>query len=264
MTDVLDHNRRVWNKQSLSGENRWCQPVDRNTIRRAREGTWDVILTPNICVPRAWFNDVRGKDVLCLASGGGQQAPVLAAAGARVTSYDNSEEQLALDAQVAQREGLEIKTIRGDMANLAALDSERFDLVFHPVSNVFAEAVRPVWKECYRVLRKSGRLLAGFMNPAFFLFDHDALAAGGAPVVVNRLPYADIRDLDPEQLELRRGRVEAFEFSHSLDDQIGGQLDAGFIIAGYYEDTWDDEATPLNKYMPTSMATLALKQSVSG
>lgn len=259
MSDVLEHNRRAWNEQSKSGESRWCQPVEGATIQQARQGNWSVILTPNNSVPPRWFGALQGKDVLCLASGGGQQAPVLAAAGARVTSCDASEEQLAMDAQVAKREGLEIELVQGDMADLSAFEDERFDIVFHPVSNVFAESVRPVWQECYRVLRTPGRLLSGFMNPDFYLFDHDAIEAGGALTVVNRLPYADTGDLEPEKLELRRSRAEAFEFSHSLDDQIGGQIDAGFLIAGFYEDHWADEATPLNVYMPTSMATLAIK-----
>ena len=44
------------------------------------------------------------------------------------------------------------------------------------------------------------------------------------------------------------------------DDEIGGQIAAGFAIEGFYEDRWDNEATPLNQYMPTSMATLAVKR----
>ena len=55
---------------------------------------------------------------------------------------------------------------------------------------------------------------------------------------------------------------EALEFSHSLDEQIGGQLAAGLVVAGFYEDHWSEEATPLNSYMPTSMATLAIKPAV--
>jgi hypothetical protein len=37
------------------------------------------------------------------------------------------------------------------------------------------------------------------------------------------------------------------------------QTDAGFLIAGFYEDYWNDQATNLNKYTPTFIATLALK-----
>ena len=259
MTNVLDHNRDAWNAQSRGGESRWCQPVDERTIASARQGDWNVILTPTINVPRHWFGEVRGKRILCLASGGGQQAPVLAAAGAHVTSFDNSDEQLEKDALVANREGLALRLVQGDMADLSCFADAAFDLIFHPVSNVFAKEVRPVWRECHRVLVASGRLLAGFMNPDYFLFDHDAIEAGEAMVVRNTLPYSDIDDLPDHRLEMKRQERVAFEFSHSLDDQIGGQIDAGFVLAGFYEDRWSDAATPLNRYMPTSMATLAIK-----
>lgn len=257
--DILDYNREAWNRQSNSGDSPWCQPVDPETIAAARRGEWEVILTPQIAVPKAWFGELKGARLLCLASGGGQQAPVLAAGGAVVTSFDASEEQLAKDQLVAEREHLDVELEQGDMADLSRFDDSSFDIVFHPVSNVFAQDVRPVWRECHRVLRDAGRLLSGFMNPCFFLFDHDDIEQGGSLTATFRLPYADQSDLPAEQLRARMAAGEAMEFSHSLDDQIGGQIAAGFSIHGFYEDRWDSEATPLNEYMPTSIATLAIK-----
>jgi len=262
--DVLEHNRRAWNRDAASGECRWSQPVDAATIRRARVGDWSVILTPNRPVPRDWFGELAGARVLCLASGGGQQAPVLAAAGAGVTSFDASDVQLELDAAVALREGLALQTRRGDMADLGVFADAAFDLVFHPVANVFVPDVLPVWRECHRVLRPGGRLLAGFMNPAYFLFDHQALAQGGPPLAVFELPYADTSHLPPERLDAWVAAGEALEFGHSLNTQLGGQIAAGFVIAGFYEDHWDAAATPLDGFMPTSMATLAIKPEAPG
>jgi SAM-dependent methyltransferase len=259
MIDVHRHNQDAWNTESRSGSSPWCQPVNESTIEKARNGDWEVVLTLNRSVPRTWFDGVEGKRVLCLASGGGQQVPILAAAGARVTSFDISEEQLAKDGLVATREGLDINLIQGDMTDLSCFGAERFDLVFHPVSNVFSSDVRVVWRECYRVLASDGRLLSGFMNPAYYLFDHDSLEEGGPLLVRNRLPFAENNDLSPERLEQRLNQPEALVYSHSLDDQIGGQIDAGFLIAGFYEDEWTDEASRLNSYMPIFIATLALK-----
>jgi SAM-dependent methyltransferase len=259
MTDLLEHNRQAWNLQSNSGENPWCEPVDAHVIAAARRGDWQVILTPNIAVPRDWFGALADRRVLCLASGGGQQAPVLAAAGARVVSFDNSDAQLAKDAAVAAREGLWLATERGDMADLSRFPDASFDLVFHPVSNVFAPDPRIVWRECHRVLAPGGRLLAGFMNPDFFLFDHEDLERGGPLAVRHRLPFADVTDLPAERLAARIAAGDALEFSHSLDAQIGGQIAAGFVIAGFYEDRWNEAATRLDPYMPTAMATLAVK-----
>ncbi len=258
--DILQLNRAAWDRQSQSGESPWVQPVDEITISNAKQGIWSVILTPTIEVPRDWFGNLQGKRILGLASGGGQQMPVLAAAGGRVTSFDNSPEQLAKDRVVAEHEGLEITTVQGDMADLGVFPDGSFDLIFHPVSNVFAPDVRVVWRECFRVLDQGGSLLAGFMNPDYYLFDHEEIENGGPLEVKFPLPYADSESLTTEEMNARVQRGEAIEFSHSLDDQIGGQLDAGFSLAGFYEDRWSDEATPLNSYMPTSMATRAIKR----
>ncbi len=259
MSDVLTLNREAWNNQSRDASSPWVQPVNADVIAQARKGDWQVILTPTLPVPASWFGDVTGKSVLGLASGGGQQMPVLAAAGAEVTSFDNSPEQLARDREVAEREGLEMHFVQGDMADLSAFPDECFDLIFHPVSNVFCEDILPVWTGCHRILRPGGRLLSGFMNPCFYLFDHEAIENGSAMEVRFPLPYSDPEHLSRAQIEARVASGEAVEFSHSLDTQIGGQLAAGFVVAGFYEDRWDDEATPLNGFMPTSMATLAVK-----
>lgn len=256
--DIVEHNRQAWNAQARGGC-RWSRPVGDREIESARAGRWRVVLTPNRSVPAEWFDEVAGKEVLCLASGGGQQAPVLAAAGARVTSFDLADEQLAKDAALARRHSLALETIRGDMADLSVFAADRFDLVFHPVANVFVEELAPVWQECHRVLRRGGRLLAGFMNPAFYLFDQDEIEETGRIEVKYSLPYADIKDLDETKLGKLRREGAPLEFGHTLEQQIGGQIAAGFIIAGLYEDDWDDEATLVNRFTTTSIATLALK-----
>ena len=144
--------------------------------------------------------------------------------------------QLAQDRLVAAREGLEITTIEGDMADLSMLADESFDLVFHPVSNIFAPAVRPVWQEVYRVLRSGGVLLAGFTNPAVYIFDRDLLDEQRILEVRYTLPYSDIASLPPEKLQHYMALDWPLEFSHSLEDQIGGQTDAGLHVVGLFED----------------------------
>jgi ubiquinone/menaquinone biosynthesis C-methylase UbiE len=159
--DIRTYNRDAWNKEVNYGANRWTQPVSPEIIAKARQGEFSILLTENIPVPQRWFPPLKGADVLCLASGGGQQGPVLAAVGANVTVFDNSPSQLKQDQLVAEREALSIQTVEGDAADLSMFDDEIFDLVFNPCSTVFMPDVRAVWKEAYRVLRYGGILMTG-------------------------------------------------------------------------------------------------------
>ena len=257
--DIRDYNRTVWNRE-VERNNRWTVPVGSDVITEARNGTWDIVLTPSIPVPHSWFPELKGLNVLCLASGGGQQGPIMAAAGANVTVLDNSPMQLKQDRFVAERDSLTIRTVEGDMADLHMFPDESFSLIIHPVSNVFVPDVRPVWKEAFRVLQHGGLLLAGMNNPAVYLFDYELADRTGILQVKYKLPYSDTDSLDERERIKRMNDGETFEFSHTLDDQLGGQLDAGFVLTGFYEDSWSaDEDEPLSDYMQTFFATRALK-----
>ena len=255
--DIVSHNRRAWNHQSKTG-NEWTIPVSAATIAAARKGDFEVVLTPNKPVPKNWFGDLENTSVLCLASGGGQQAPVLAAAGARVVGVDVSEEQLKADRFVANREKLPLVTLQATMTSLP-LRTATFDLVFNPVSCIFIADVRPLWDECYRVLKPGGTLLTGLMNPSFYLFDIDENEDPGEFKVTYALPYSDLKSLPDAKRRRRIEDNEPLEFSHSLESLLGGQLAAGFSITGFYEDWWNDDATLLNRFTPTSMAVRAIK-----
>ncbi|MEZ0276700.1 MAG: class I SAM-dependent methyltransferase, partial [Roseimicrobium sp.] len=153
--DILAYNREAWNRRVAQG-NEWTVPVSAEAIARAREGEWSIVLTPLKPVPSDWFPGLRGKKVLGLAAGGGQQGPLLAAAGAEVTIFDNSPAQLAQDAAVAEREKLSLNTLQGDMADLSVFEDETFDLIVHPCSNCFVPDIKPVWREAFLVLKPGG------------------------------------------------------------------------------------------------------------
>lgn len=253
--DVFSYNKQAWDHEVATG-NRWTVPVSPEQVAAARNGKWSLLLTPTKPVPQAWFPELRGKAVLCLASGGGQQGPILSAVGAQVTVLDASERQLARDEEVAARDGLSLRTVLGDMRDLSMFSAESFDLIFHPVSNCFTDDVRVVWREAFRVLRRGGSLLSGISNPFFYTFDLD-LKDKGILQLKYKIPYSDLNSLTDQERARYTDKNSPLEYGHTLEDQIGGQTDVGFIIAGFYEDWFGDPL--IDQFIPSFIATRALK-----
>ncbi len=191
---VRIYNRAAWDKQVENG-NEWTVPFSDQVIGDARRGVWQILLTDSKPVPRDWFRELDGLDVLCLASGGGQQGPVLAGAGARVTAFDTSPRQLEGDRTVAQRHNLELTTVEGGMRDLSAFQSESYDLIFHPVTNIFVPEIRPVWSDAFRVLKHGGTMLAGIVNPIMCTFDNKLVDEQRVIQVKYALPYSDITSI---------------------------------------------------------------------
>jgi len=256
--DIAKHNANAWDEESIE-ESPWCTPLTKEVIESARKGDIQLKLTPNKIVPESWLKEIEGKEVLCVGSGGGQQAPVLAASGANVISVDLSQEQLNKDLFVANRDGLKLLTVKADMSDLSEFKNETFDLVVNATSTVFVPDVEKVWREFYRVLKTGGELLAGMMNPSFFMFDHAEALEKGVLEVKHKLPYSDVERLDKKELKRIIDDDVPLVWSHSLQTLIGGQTRAGFQIIDIYEDWWAGDDTLLNKFSPTTFVTRAKK-----
>lgn len=260
--DLINYNKRAWDHQVRSG-NQWTLPVGEKDIALAREGQWSMVLTPSKPVPMEWFPQkdgmFSGVKILALASGGGQQVPILAAAGADVTVFDNSPLQLKQDQLVADREKLTIRTVEGDMRDLSIFDDESFDFIIHPCSNSFVPNILPVWSEAYRVLKKGGTMITGFTNPVLFAVDPE-LDQKGIAQFKYKIPYSDLTSLTDEERNKYINNNEPLCFGHSLEDQLGGQMNAGFNLIGFYEDYWNSqESGTLNSFLPCFIATRAKK-----
>lgn len=229
----------------------WGVPISHEEYENAVKGSWQMVLTPTKPVPREWFPEsFAGKKVLGLASGGGQQMPIFAALGAECTVLDYSARQLESERMVAEREGYAINIVRADMTKPLPFGDEEFDFIFHPVSNCYIEKVEPVFAECFRVLKKGGILLCGLDNGFNYLFDEDESR------IVNSLPFNPL--VNPEYARQLEASDCGIQFSHTLEEQIGGQLKAGFRLTGLYEDT-NGEGFLHEHNVPCFIATRAIK-----
>ncbi|MCD4827685.1 MAG: class I SAM-dependent methyltransferase [Acholeplasmataceae bacterium] len=222
---INEETMNRWNKEGWE----WGKPIDHQTYINATKGIWDVVLTPNISVPKDWFLPFKNLKILGLASGGGQQMPIFAALGADVTVFDLSEEQLNSERLVQQREGYDIKIVKGDMTKRLPFEDESFDLIFHPVSNVYVKDVKHVFRECARILRKDGILLSGLDIGTNFIVDETET------MIVNKLPFDPLTN--KAQYDFMIKNDYGIQFSHTTEEQIKGQLDAGFELLDIFEDT---------------------------
>lgn len=229
----------------------WGIPISHDDFMKAKKGIWSMLLTPTKPVPREWFPDLKGKKVLGLASGGGQQMPIFAALGAECYVLDYSSKQIESEKMVAQREGYTIHTYCADMTLKLPFEDEYFDVIFHPVSNCYIEDVMHVWREAHRILKKGGRLLAGLDNGFNFLFDEEETE------VKHKLPFNPLKD--STLMEILQKNHDGVQFSHTIGEQIGGQIKAGFEIMDVYDDT--NGYGRLHEFgVPTFWATLAVKK----
>lgn len=228
----------------------WGQPIDHDTYLSALNGSWELLLTPTKPVSKSWLGEIKGKKVLGLASGGGQQMPIFAALGALVTVLDYSPAQLRSEQLVSEREGYQINIVRADMTKPLPFEDGEFDLVFHPVSNCYVKEVKPIFKECARVLKHGGRLLCGLDNGMNFITNEEERE------ILYSLPFDPLND--PELMRMLQSEDCGVQFSHTMEEQIGGQLEAGFILKDIYEDT--NGSGRLHKMnIPSFIATLAIK-----
>ena len=208
----------------------WSACATPEEMQNAREGRLSMKFFDKE-VPADWLKDIKGKKVLCLAGAGGLQAPLFACAGAEVTVLDISEKMLDKDRKIAEAEHLNITIEKGNMCDLSRFSDGSFDYILNPTSLMYVPNVRPVFKECYRVLKDGGIFIMMAPSPINYLCDYIHDEHGGYYKAVNRMPYcsADF------------GNASSWvEYGHTMEDYLGGQIESGFVINGYIECQMED------------------------
>ena len=201
------------------------------------------------------LGSVAGKDVLCLACGGGQQSAAFALLGAKVTVFDLSEGQLGRDQAAAAHYGVDIRTQQGDMRDLSCFEAAAFDVVYHAYSLGFVPEARAVFQQVARVIRAGGLYHFHCANPFFIGLGEKDWNGEGYTL---KHPYVDGAQVTYEDQDwvYDRNKLEApilppREYRHTLSTLFSGLVEQGFIVlqisdfAGFHPDpeaepgTWD-------------------------
>ncbi|MCI0439181.1 MAG: class I SAM-dependent methyltransferase [Chloroflexi bacterium] len=197
--------------------------------------------------PEGMIARIEGKDVLCLAGGGGQQSVAFALLGANVTVLDITETQLERDRRAAAHYGLKVATVQGDMRDLSRFGEGAFDVVWHAHSINFVPDASAVFREVARVLRPGGLYCLHCHNPfCHGVNDEDWNGEG----YLLKQPYVDgeitgidmtwtVEDVDGTVRRIQGPR----EFRHTLGTLVNGMIEQGFTILGVWEVT-TSEANP--------------------
>ncbi len=208
----------------VTGQADWTVCASQKELDNARFG--DVVLHFwDKEVPKEWLKDIRGKRVLCLAGGGGLQVPILACAGADVTVIDISGKMLDKDREIALREQLDIRIVKGNMCDMSMFEEASFDLIINPPSLMYVPELSVVYRECYRVLAKGGDFVIMAPNPVNYLCDWVEDEKGGYYKAVHRMPWRSQDHDDSDWIE----------YGHTMEEYLGGLISCGFIINGYME-----------------------------
>ena len=225
--DASEQNRLAWNKEA-SENNYWTRAVGEDELKEAREGRVKIRILPNEELPLSWLSEIKGK-TLALASGGGQEGPLLAAMGSSVIVTDISDAQLERDREVASKYHLDLKCMQCDLGLPFPFEDNSFDSIINPISINFTPNAKHVWKECSRVLKKGGVLITAFANPVMYIFDVPSLAKGKMKIKYT-LPFdADKAYTDKQKKKIQKDG-ETMEYSHTLNTLLGDLCKSGFII----------------------------------
>ena len=216
MQPTINHNAQAWDKLA-----RQRAPLARPAVDA------DFNEPLKTVDPLGWLGpSIAGRQVLCLAAGGGRQGALYAAAGARVTVVDISSEMLALDREVAAERSLEVRTVQASMDNLSMLATDEFDIVIHPVSTCYVPDVAPVFREVARVTRPGGLYISQHKSPVSLQVVGEDLQLGE--------PYYRSGPLPPAEPSRVR-ESGTLEFLHRWEELVGGICRAGFLIEDLVE-----------------------------
>jgi SAM-dependent methyltransferase len=213
---------------------RWNALVEANALFTRPVVGLDATSAQQMLDPEGRLGAIAGKNVLCLACGGGQQSIAFALLGAQATVFDLSTAQLQRDAEAAAKYGVEIEIMQGDMRDLSVFQASTFDIVYHAYSLGFVPEARLVFQQVARVLRQGGVYHFHCANPFYLGMTQDDWNGEGYTLRHAYVEGAGVSYADQEWVYDRSGRdapINAVrEYRHTLSALVSGMVEQGFVL----------------------------------
>jgi len=230
LDELAKHNKERW--EALARANvPYSQPwldLDTDSARRKVD-------------PEGKMGDVAGKDVLCLAGGGGQQSAAFGLLGTNVTVLDFCQTQLERDREAAAHYGLQPRLVQGDMRDLSCFEEDTFDLVWHAHSLSFIPDPGVVIAGAARILRPGGMYRLSWHSAFSHVVEESTWTGKGYLIETPMIDGAEADDDEPYwDVDDGAGGVRRVpgprEFLHTHGGIINALVANGFVLLGFWED----------------------------
>jgi len=246
-------NQERWNAQSADYQQEHHSDLEDDLL-------WGPSMPPEKTL--GVLGEVSGKDILELCCGGGQSLAYLVRRGARVVGVDFSAQQLEYARTHLAKKGTAAQLVLGNVEDLSALGTERFDVAFSAYAFAYVERIDRVFRETWRALRPGG------------LF---AFSCGSPFLAKLKRPFSNEIVVEGRYFDrtLWVGKDEwgtAVEFHRTYGDWLSALMNAGFVVTDLLEpepllteNTWrDDPPLSVLEKVPATTIWRAEKPAQSG
>jgi len=175
-----------------------------------------------------------GRTVCALGVSDGMAPLALAAMGARITVADPSQSLLDMLMIRARIIGVELDFVQTDLYDMAAINSESFELAYAAQATRQLEDINRFYAEVHRVLTPGGRLIINEYHPVRRIWKQEPGHPRAECSYFDRRRVREEDELipDPNAPGVSLGK---FDFSWTIADHFGALAAAGFRVMALEE-----------------------------
>lgn len=211
------------------------------------------------------LGSVTDKRVLVLGMHGSGSVIALAQQGAKVIVVDPDGAKVAQGREAIERAEAKAEFRQADLAGLAFLPGDSFDLVLSVYTLAAVDDLNRVFRQVHRVLKADMPLVVSLPHPAYTMLDRARPPRQpGDPVLVARPYRGDERsgsagpDLDEPPPDHTYAPSDAFTAMHRAKFRLDGLLEPAANAGGHRSRQWNE----LMAWVPPTLILRARKEGI--